>query len=61
MAVLAVAVGGLGLSGCVADPPPIIGTATPGDGRAVVSWQAPVAYPAPITAYVVTPWIGLVK
>ena len=50
--------GGLGLSACVADPPPLIGTATPGNGQAVVSWQPPLAAPAPITAYVVTPWIG---
>jgi hypothetical protein len=60
-AVLAVGVGGLGLSGCVADPPPSIGTATPGDGSAVVSWHAPLAAPSPITAYVVTPWIGFVR
>jgi alpha-tubulin suppressor-like RCC1 family protein len=61
LTVLAVGVGALGLSGCVADSPPIIGPATPGDGRAVVSWQAPLAAPAPITAYVVTPWIGPVR
>jgi hypothetical protein len=54
VAVVVVAVGSLGLSACVADPPPIIGTATPGDGRAVVSWQPPLANPSPITAYVVT-------
>jgi hypothetical protein len=31
-----------------------------GDGRATVSWDAPIAIPSPITSYVVTPWIGLV-
>ncbi len=63
-AVLAVGVSALGLSGCVADPPPIIGTATPGDRSAVVSWQAPVnamVATYPITGYVVTPWIGFVR
>jgi alpha-tubulin suppressor-like RCC1 family protein len=61
LAVLAVGVGALGLSGCVADPPPIIGNATPGNGSAVVSWQAPanaMLATYPITGYVVTPWIG---
>ncbi len=58
MVVLAVGVGSLGLSGCVADPPPLIGIATAGDGQAVVSWRAPLAAPAPITANVVTPWVG---
>ena len=58
MAVAVVALVALGLSACVADPPPTIGTATPGDGQAVVSWQPPLAAPVPITAYVVTPWIG---
>jgi len=33
IAVLAVGVGALGLSACVADPPPLIGTAVAGDGR----------------------------
>ncbi|HEX2400064.1 MAG TPA: fibronectin type III domain-containing protein, partial [Mycobacterium sp.] len=61
MAVLAVAVGGLGLSGCVADPPPRIGTAVAGDGEATVTWEAPLAAPSPITAYVVTPWIGFAR
>jgi hypothetical protein len=48
------------LGGCVADPPPRMGTAVPTDAGAVVSWQAPLAFPAPITAYVVTPWVGQV-
>src|SRR5262245_22279495 len=61
LAVLALGVGTVGLSGCVADPPPIIGTATPGDGQAFVSWQAPLAALVPITRYVVTPWIGSVR
>jgi Fibronectin type III domain len=46
------------LTGCVADPPPLIGTAVAGDSQAVVSWQPPLAFPAPITAYVVTPYVG---
>jgi len=50
----------LTLSACVADSPPLIGTAVRGDGQATVTWQAPVAAPVPITAYVVTPWIGSV-
>ncbi len=61
LAVLAVGVGGLGLSGCVADPPPRIGTAVAGDSQATVTWQEPLAAPSPITAYVVTPWIGFVR
>jgi hypothetical protein len=51
---------GFGLSGCVADPPPLIGVATGGDQAARVSWQPPLAAPIPITAYVVTPWVGQV-
>src|SRR5262249_38374752 len=47
--------------GCVADPPPIMGTATAGDAQAVVSWQPPLAAPATITSYVVTPWIGFTR
>ena len=62
VAVLAVAVGALGLWACVADPPPKMRAASPGDGRAVVSWEPPLAVPSPpITAYVVTPWIGFVR
>ena len=60
LAVLAVGVGGLGLSACVADPPPVLGTAAPTDAGAVVSWQPPLAFPAPIRAYEVTPWVGRV-
>ena len=37
MAVVVVACGPSGLTGCVADPPPNMGTATPGDAHAVVS------------------------
>ncbi len=51
------------LTGCVADPPPLIGTATAANGRATVTWQAPInaiAAPFPVTAYVVTPWVGQV-
>ena len=49
------------LGGCVADSPPLIGVATAGNGQATVSWQPPLAVPAPIVAYVVTPWIGQVR
>jgi hypothetical protein len=42
----------------VADPPPVIGTAVPGDAQAWVSWQPPLGVPFPITGYVVTPWAG---
>jgi alpha-tubulin suppressor-like RCC1 family protein len=56
---LASMIGGLLLlSGCVADPPPLMGLAIGGNGKATVSWQAPLGIPYPITAYVVTPWIG---
>lgn len=47
-----------GLAGCVADPPPIMGTAVPGDGRVLLSWDPPLAEPAPVIAYVVTPYVG---
>jgi alpha-tubulin suppressor-like RCC1 family protein len=60
LGVVVVAVGAFGLTGCVADPPPIMGTSSAGDGRAVVSWQPPLAAPAPVTAYVVTAWVGQV-
>ena len=39
--VLLVGVGMLSLASCVADPPPVIGTAVPGDTQATVSWDAP--------------------
>ncbi len=45
-------------SGCVADPPPRIGTATARNGAATVVWQAPLAAPFPINGYEVTPWVG---
>jgi Fibronectin type III domain len=62
LAVLAVSVAALELSGCLADPPPIIMRgASPGDGRAVVSWQPPTVEWFHVTAYVVTPWIGFVR
>jgi hypothetical protein len=59
--IAAVVVVSLALSGCVADPPPVIGTATAGDGQATVSWQAPLGAPLPITAYVVTPLVNNVQ
>jgi alpha-tubulin suppressor-like RCC1 family protein len=47
------------LSGCVADPPPGIGTAVAEDGRATVTWSPPPGDTAEtVTAYVVTPYIG---
>src|SRR5262245_30888902 len=56
---LGLVVGGLLLlTGCVADPPPIIGVAVAGDGQATVSWQPPLGIPFPITGYVVTPVIA---
>jgi hypothetical protein len=58
VAVVVVAVVSLSLTGCVADPPPLIGTATVGDGQAWVSWQPPLGMPFPVTGYVVTPWVG---
>jgi alpha-tubulin suppressor-like RCC1 family protein len=60
-AVAVAAVVALTLTGCVADPPPIMGTAVGGNNKATVSWQAPLSALAPITAYVVTPWIGQVR
>src|SRR5215471_11586848 len=58
VALLSVAL--LTVAGCVADPPPMIGSATGGDGQATVSWQSPLSAPIPISAYEVTPWIGQV-
>ena len=58
MGAVVVAVAAMGLAGCVADPPPIIGTAVPGDGRVLLSWEPPIAEPALVTAYVVTPYVG---
>src|SRR5215831_12562474 len=49
---------GLTLTGCVADAPPTMGTAVAGDTTVTVSWAAPLGGLAPVTAYVVTPWVG---
>jgi alpha-tubulin suppressor-like RCC1 family protein len=61
VAVLVAAVIALSLAACVADPPPRIGSATPGNGQATVSWSPPLGIPSPIAAYVVTPWVGSTK
>jgi alpha-tubulin suppressor-like RCC1 family protein len=61
IALVVVAVGAWGLTGCVLDRAPTIGTATAGDRQALVSWQPPRVPPTPITAYVVTPWIGFTR
>jgi alpha-tubulin suppressor-like RCC1 family protein len=53
-----VAVAAMGLAGCVADPPPIMGAVVPGNGRVLLSWEPPLAEPAPVTAYIVTPYVG---
>src|SRR5262245_20855674 len=50
----------LGLTGCVADPAPIIVGAVAGNHSATVTWLPPLASSAPITAYVVTPYINRV-
>jgi alpha-tubulin suppressor-like RCC1 family protein len=60
MLVMAFGIGVLSTTGCVADPPPLIGTAIAGNGSTTVSWDAPLASPSSITSYVVTPWIGSV-
>ena len=47
------------VTGCVAEAPPGIGTATAGDGQAVVSWTAPPGgFGLRVTKYKVTPFIG---
>jgi len=56
--VVAVVLGAAALTGCIADPPPRIGTAVAGNGRATVTWQAPLAESSLIVSYVVTPWVG---
>ena len=56
-----VGIAGLGVTGCVADPPPRMSAVVAGDGQVTVSWQQPLAAPFPIVAYEVTPWIQHVK
>jgi alpha-tubulin suppressor-like RCC1 family protein len=49
----------VGLGACVADAPPVMGIAIPGDARATVSWQPPPGDAGDgVVAYVVTPYIG---
>jgi polyhydroxybutyrate depolymerase len=48
----------LGLTSCVADPPPRSVTAVAGDGQATVAWEAPHSAPDGIAAYEVQPFIG---
>ncbi len=56
-----VGLAGLGVTGCVADPPPRMSATVAGDGQVTVSWQQPLAVPFPVVAYEVTPWIQHVK
>lgn len=59
--VLVVGVALSSLTGCVANPPPVIGIAIAGDSQATVSWQAPPGDTGvPIAKYQVTPFIGSV-
>ncbi|MEQ1788445.1 MAG: fibronectin type III domain-containing protein [Acidimicrobiales bacterium] len=53
-AALAVLLGTVGLAACVADAPPLIGTAVAGNGEVTVSWSPPVVSEV-IVAYLVTP------
>jgi alpha-tubulin suppressor-like RCC1 family protein len=47
------------LSGCVADPPPEMGTAVAEDGRVTVTWSPPAGDAGKtVSGYVVTPYIG---
>jgi alpha-tubulin suppressor-like RCC1 family protein len=55
--VLLVGVGMLSLAGCVADPPPVMGTAVAGNGEVTVSWAAPPSNPLSIAAYEIQPYI----
>ena len=48
----------LSLTGCVADSPPVMVGATAHQRSATVSWLPPLAVPAPIVGYVVTPYIN---
>jgi alpha-tubulin suppressor-like RCC1 family protein len=54
-----VAIGGLSLASCVADPPPVIGAAVTGNGQATVSWSPPPGDNAKaLVAYVVIPRVN---
>jgi alpha-tubulin suppressor-like RCC1 family protein len=49
----------LGLAACVADAPPVMGIAIPGDARATVSWQPPPgSLPGSVVAYEVQAYSG---
>jgi hypothetical protein len=56
---VALAIGVPGLSACVADAAPTMGTPVAGDGQATVSWSAPIGdNGALIAKYVVIPYVG---
>jgi alpha-tubulin suppressor-like RCC1 family protein len=59
--VLLVGAGLLSMTGCVADAPPLMGTAIGGDSQAIVSWTTPLGdYGLRVAKYKVTPFIGSV-
>jgi alpha-tubulin suppressor-like RCC1 family protein len=53
-------VGSLSLAGCVADPPPLMGTAVAGSGQATVSWSPPLGNSTVLVGYVITPHVNRV-
>src|SRR5262249_22118751 len=58
LVLLPLVLGAATLAGCVVDPPPRLLGAVAGDRSATVTWQPPLAVPAPVVAYVVTPYIN---
>src|SRR5262245_58446841 len=58
LVLLPLALAALTLTGCVADPAPIIVGAVAGNHSATVTWLPPLAAPASIVAYVVRPVIN---
>src|SRR5690349_4619784 len=61
VAVVAVAVASLSLTGCVTDPAPQMRFAQPGIGEAWVSWGSWPGLTNPSVAYVVSAWVGNVR